>query len=108
MRAGDGFSSRHDVVKELGYRHIHWIVDPQDWRRSATASDITKNVLDQVKALGREQRDHIIILLHDYVYSQATLEALPGIIEGLRELDYEFDIVRNYPANLRTGWSSSS
>jgi len=106
MRAGDGFNSRHDIIKELGYRHIHWIVDPQDWKRSSSASDIRKEVLDQIKALGREQREHAVILLHDYVHSQATVAALPGIIADLREQGYEFDIVRNYPANLRTGFGS--
>ena len=97
--------SRLDVINELGYRHFDWLVDSEDWRRGRTADDIIREVLDQTKALGRE---HIIVLMHDYRNSHETLEALPGVIKGLRELGYEFDVVSNYPTGLRTGFGSNS
>jgi len=102
-RAGSGLSARIDVVREFGYRHYQWHVDPEDWRRSKSAADITKDILDYTAG-----REHVIILLHDYVHSHATLEALPGIIKGLREQGYTFSTVNTFPANLRTGLSNSS
>jgi len=97
--------SRIDVINELGYRHYDWLVDPEDWRIGRTAEDIIKETLEQTKNLGRE---HTIILLHDYRNRDLTIEALPGIIKGLREMGYEFDIVRNYPAGLKTGFGAHS
>ena len=97
--------SRLDVINELGYRHYDWLVDPEDWRIGRTSEDIVRETLEQTKNLGRE---HVIVLLHDYRNKHLTIEALPGIIKGLREMGYEFDIVRNYPAGLRTGFGSSS
>jgi len=101
--AGDGLNARIDAINALGYRHYQWHVDPGDWRRNKSASDITRDVLDYTAG-----REHVIILLHDYVHSQATLEALPAIIQGLRDQGYTFDKVKNFPANLRTGLSSGS
>jgi peptidoglycan/xylan/chitin deacetylase (PgdA/CDA1 family) len=101
--AGDGLNARIDAVQALGYRHYQWHVDPSDWRRNKSASDITRDVLEHTAG-----REHVIILLHDYVHSHATLEALPAIIRGLRDQGYTFDTVKNFPANLRTGLSSGS
>ena len=101
--AGDGLNARVDAIKALGYRHYQWHVDPGDWRRNKSAADITRDVLDYTSG-----REHVIILLHDYMHSQATLEALPAIIQGLRDQGYTFDTVKNFPANLRTGLSVGS
>jgi len=96
--AGNGLNARVNAVRALGYRHYQWHIDPGDWRRNKSASDITRDVLDHTAG-----RKHVIILLHDYLHSHATLEALPAIIEGLRDQGYTFDTVKNFPANLRTG-----
>jgi len=102
-RAGNGLSNRIDVIQAFGYRHYQWHVDPEDWRRNKSAEDITKDILDNTAG-----REHVIILMHDYVHSQATLEALPEIIKGLREQGYTFDTAKNFPPNIRTGLSNSS
>jgi len=83
-------SPRIDVIKELGYRHFDWDIDTNDWRQGRSAEDIINDVLDNTHG-----REHVIILMHD-VYD-ITLEALPGIIDGLREQGYEFGILRKYP-----------
>jgi peptidoglycan/xylan/chitin deacetylase (PgdA/CDA1 family) len=93
--AGRGLNARLDVIRELGYTHYHWHVDPDDWRTGRTAEEVRDSVKEQVNNNIRNGREQIIILLHDRY--QKTLEALPGIIEDLRELGFEFDIVRNLP-----------
>ena len=97
--------SRIDIINELGYRHYDWFVDPEDWRVGSTVDSIINETLEQTKALGKE---HVIVLLHDYRNRDLTVEALPGIIRGLRDMGYDFDIVRNYPADQRTGYGSKS
>ena len=81
--------ARINVLNELGYTYYDWNIDTDDWRRDSTAESIVKHVLDSTN--GREQ---IIILMHDNY--QVTVDALPMLIEGLREQGYIFDILRNH------------
>jgi len=94
-RAGTGLNARLEVIRDLGYRHFHWHVDPDDWRTGRTAAEVRTSVREQVANHVRNGREHVIILMHDRY--QRTLEALPGIISDLREMGFEFDIVRNMP-----------
>jgi len=93
--AGNGLRARLDVLRDLGYRHFHWHVDPDDWRVGRTAEEVRESVREQTSNHVRNGREHVIILMHDRY--QRTLEALPGIISDLREMGFEFDIVRNMP-----------
>ncbi|MCL2820498.1 MAG: polysaccharide deacetylase [Oscillospiraceae bacterium] len=91
----DGIAARREVLSELNYIDFDWHVDSNDAAPSGvdtSAATLTRNVLGNLGA-----REHVIILMHDYKWRQTTLEALPAIIEGLRELGYRFDIMRNYP-----------
>jgi len=81
---------RIDAIRELGYRYFDWDIDTNDWRQGISADDVIGEVLNNTNG-----KEHIIILMHDS-YGTA-MEALPGIIEGLRELGYEFDILKNHP-----------
>jgi len=81
---------RKEEIKDIGYRYFDWHVDPDDWRVGRGADIITRDILDST-----DGREHVIILLHD-VYA-STLEALPGIIAGLRQQGYGFDILKNFP-----------
>jgi len=81
---------RIDVINELGYRYFDWDIDTNDWRQSSTPESIIEDIL-----MNTRSREHVIILMHD-VYER-TLEALPGIIEGLREQGYAFDVLQNHP-----------
>jgi cellulose synthase/poly-beta-1,6-N-acetylglucosamine synthase-like glycosyltransferase/peptidoglycan/xylan/chitin deacetylase (PgdA/CDA1 family) len=61
----------------LGYLVVDADVDPRDWERTS-AADLTRRVLD-------EAEDGGVVLLHDGGGDRSTtVEALPGIIEGLR------------------------
>ncbi|MCL2663160.1 MAG: polysaccharide deacetylase family protein [Oscillospiraceae bacterium] len=95
QRAGNGLNARLEALREFGYRHFHWHVDPDDWRVGRTAAEVRASVREQATNHVRNDREHVIILMHDRY--QRTLDALPGIISDLRELGFEFDIVRNMP-----------
>ena len=65
-------------------------VDSKD-ENNTDKNQIVKNVLDRVKGL-----DDICILLHDGKNNEATVEALPEIIEKLREKGYRFKKITEY------------
>lgn len=58
-------------------------VDSVDWNPNVTANERYQNVLNKVT-------DGAIVLMHDLENNYATLEALPHIIETLRENGYTF------------------
>ena len=82
------------VLTVMGYRCYDWNVitgdaDNRQWDKSAEA--LTANVLDNTRG-----RAKLIVLMHDSGDKATTLEALPYIIEGLRDQGYQFDVLLNY------------
>lgn len=69
-----------DQLKKLNCKVVIWSIDTLDWSQK-DSSNITKNVLDNL-------RDGDIILMHSNSDKKATLEALPGIIEGIQNKGY--------------------
>ena len=67
------------VLKELGLKPVLWDVDPKDWA-PVTPEELTERVVADVGPGS-------IVLLHDGPAGErdATVEALPGVIEALRE-----------------------
>ncbi len=61
-------------------RIVGWSVDPQGWRHK-DAGIVTEKVLEQA-------RNGAVVLLHDIHGS--TADAVPGIVDALREQGYEF------------------
>jgi len=91
----DTIRERIEVLEELGYIYFDWHIDSRDAHSAQTdlsPETLAANVLDYTN-----DSDHIIILMHDFRYRQTSLEALPIIITGLREMGYKFDIISNYP-----------
>lgn len=82
------------VVQEaraLGMRVVLWSVDPQDWRSSRTAKEITRSVLARVQPGS-------IILLHDGGGDAGhTIKALPDIIKRIRKRGLGFTTVPAHP-----------
>jgi peptidoglycan-N-acetylglucosamine deacetylase len=66
------------LLTELGYRPVGWDVDPEDWAEGRSADEVVRTVLDGVAA-----REESVVLLHGW--PAVTAEALPRIVEGLRE-----------------------
>ena len=89
------------AVEGHGMKTVTWDVIPRDWKNPQAAT-IVSRVMDSVRAGS-------IILLHDGddtnqgTDRSATLQALPGIIQGLRERGYEIvrlDKLLGVPAYL--------
>lgn len=81
------------VAAELGVTPLLWSVDPRDWAEPG-ASVISSRVL---KAAG----NGAVILLHS-THSQ-TVEALPGVIRGLREKGFSFLTVSEWERAIGGG-----
>jgi cellulose synthase/poly-beta-1,6-N-acetylglucosamine synthase-like glycosyltransferase/peptidoglycan/xylan/chitin deacetylase (PgdA/CDA1 family) len=82
-----------EVVRDMGYITVGSKIDPNDWQKGRTSEEIVSSVLEQAQSgatAGCEQRRPLycgnIILLHDGGGDrQATIKALPAIIDGLRK-----------------------
>jgi peptidoglycan-N-acetylglucosamine deacetylase len=72
------------------YLTIGESIDPNDWQPKVTADSIVARTIQQVEA-----RDASIILLHDAGGDtrQATIEALPRIIDYFKKRGYKFTTV---------------
>ncbi|MDZ4180078.1 MAG: polysaccharide deacetylase family protein [Coriobacteriia bacterium] len=68
-----------DRIKEGGYRQVGWHVDSLDWQATASAETVTERVLAAVD----EHGDGTVVLFHSW--PDATAEALPAILSGLKE-----------------------
>ena len=77
------------AVSDLSLRQVFWTIDAEDWTGKC-ASTITKQVLDNAK--GNE-----IILFHDYQCpNHQLMQALPKVIEGLKQKGYRFVTIEEY------------
>ncbi len=85
-----------EEVEKQGYAYFDWNVDSNDANASKmqvidgkkrTPKDtIVKSVLNNAKG-----KDKICVLMHDIAVKTTTAEALPEIIEGLKEMGYRFE-----------------
>jgi peptidoglycan-N-acetylglucosamine deacetylase len=72
------------TARARGLRTVVWTVDPDDWQPGTTADQIVQRVLQQA-------RPGAIVLLHDGGGDRsATVEALPRIIDGLKQRKLAF------------------
>ena len=70
------------LLDELGYVHVGWDVDPQDWEEARTVEELSSRVLE-----GVAEPEEAIVLMHGW--PGVTAEALPQLIESLREAGAE-------------------
>jgi peptidoglycan/xylan/chitin deacetylase (PgdA/CDA1 family) len=69
-------------AKAIGLTTVKWDVDPEDWRHPGV-NVIRERVLSGI-------RPGAIVVMHDNIETQGqTVEALPGIIEGLKARGYQ-------------------
>ncbi|HKW74957.1 MAG TPA: glycosyltransferase, partial [Terriglobales bacterium] len=86
-----------EAVQRLGYITIGSKIDPNDWQRGRTADQIVNSVLQQANVFAtsacKDRQPDVcgnIILLHDGGGNRdATVAALPRIIEGLRAQGFQ-------------------
>lgn len=65
------------LLSELGYRHVHWDVEVEDWEPWRTGADVEDDAVDGVL----ERGDGSVVLLHTWPTPAA--EAVPGIVDRL-------------------------
>lgn len=75
-------STSNTMYENIDYPFIQGITC-NDWVDSTSASERTSTVLNNVS-------DGTIVLLHDFQGNSKTVQALPGIIEGLKSQGYTF------------------
>ncbi len=79
-------------VQQQGYQYVDWNVDSLDandnyFVGNKTPKDtIVKNILNSAK-----NKDKICVLMHDIAVKTTTADALPEIIEGLKEQGFRFE-----------------
>lgn len=82
-------------ILKRGYQYFDWNVlagdsEPSMFVNGSTPKDrIVKNVLGEAKAFAKTNSP-INVLMHDNPGKDTTVEALPEIIEGLRDMGYTF------------------
>jgi peptidoglycan/xylan/chitin deacetylase (PgdA/CDA1 family) len=72
------------IIDRLGYRDIDQDVVLEDWEPDRTGPAITADALREVPAAG----DPAVVLFH--AWPPGTLDALPGLIDGLRAIGARF------------------
>jgi peptidoglycan/xylan/chitin deacetylase (PgdA/CDA1 family) len=72
------------AIEELGYRNMHWGVEPLDWDPPTTAGDIVARTLAGVAELG----DGAVVLLHTWPASTAA--AVGPLIAAMRAAGIRF------------------
>ena len=76
--------AHYKSVEEAGLYCIDWHVDSQDWAKQ-NAAQIYDEVIQGLEEF--EDNDEIVLLFHEY---QRTVDALPDIINHLKEQGYTF------------------
>ena len=85
----EAIARRKEILEEMGLLYYDWNIDSRDSHPHQTdrsAATLSTHVLDSA-----QDRDVIIVLMHDTGGKQSTLEALPRIISGLREQGFVFE-----------------
>jgi peptidoglycan/xylan/chitin deacetylase (PgdA/CDA1 family) len=91
-------SSAYREIKAAGLRPALWTVDPQDWRKNASAGAIAREVVSATKPGS-------VILLHDGGGNRSqTTKALPWIIHELHKRGYEFVLLGDLPSAPKSRW----
>ena len=77
------------AVTSLSMRPVLWTVDSEDWMGKSSSA-----IINQVLSNAKENE---VVLFHDYTCpSHHIMDALPIVIEGLREKGYRFVTVEEY------------
>ncbi|KLU67904.1 MULTISPECIES: polysaccharide deacetylase family protein [Desulfosporosinus] len=74
------------VAHKLGYRVIQWSVDSLDWKRPGPSA-VVNNVLNGIRSGGGAKAGDII-LFHASDSAPDTIQALPTVIEQLKNKGY--------------------
>ncbi|HLR41399.1 MAG TPA: polysaccharide deacetylase family sporulation protein PdaB [Virgibacillus sp.] len=71
-----------ELAEEMGYKVIHWNVNPHDWKNPGT-----QTIIDNVMS---ETANGDVILMHASDSAKQTAESLQKILPGLKNKGFEF------------------
>lgn len=75
------------TVEEVGYAYFDWNVDSMDAAKGLQDEQV---IIDSVLN-GAKYTNNAVILMHDAAPKTTTVDALPEIVEGLREQGFVFE-----------------
>lgn len=82
-------------LNEIGVNVYDWNVDSGDAKgNNIPASTLIQNVSKDLKDKNGNYKNPAIILMHDCMTKNTTVEALPGIIKLLKDAGYDFRILK--------------
>lgn len=82
-------------LNEIGVNVYDWNVDSGDAKgNNIPASTLIQNVSRELKDKNGNYKNPAIILMHDCMTKNTTVEALPGIIKLLKDAGYDFRILK--------------
>lgn len=81
-------------AKDKGYAVVDWNVTAED----SVGGDPSANTIASRVIKGCKEQNSAVVLMHDSATNTATAEALPVIINWLKENNYAFDTVDHLPA----------
>ncbi len=86
------------LARTKNYLDIGESIDPEDWEPGVTADTIFNRVIAEKQRMDNSAQGGNIILLHDAGGDtrEATVEALPRIIDYFRQRGYTFTTVSDY------------
>jgi peptidoglycan/xylan/chitin deacetylase (PgdA/CDA1 family) len=92
---GEGFDDERTLgrLAALGYRHVHWDVEPDDWDPGRTAGQVEDTVVEGALSHG----DGAVVLLH--TWPSNMIAALPGMLTRLRDRGATFVRLDDLPGS---------
>ena len=95
-------TSLSKLVTQKGFAYFDWNVDSDDAGGSGSSyTRIVNNVLN-----GANGKNSICVLMHDSAAKTSTVQALPRIIEGLKNRGYTFEVLTNKVTGFHHGISN--
>ncbi len=95
-------SDASDLLLENGYKvfgwDIEWEYDAKDYTPKESIDEMVKAIEDMVSRAKTFTPNHVILLLHDQMFGKVNdKNDLAQLIERLKENDYTFEYLSEYP-----------
>ena len=95
-------------MTKKGYYYFDWNVDSTDAENDhRTVKQLLNNVKSEVSYRVADKKyvfkTDICVLMHDTTVKKSTVEALPKIIDFLRDCGYDFDVLSENSAVFHHG-----
>src|ERR1041384_839643 len=91
-----------EVVNNLGYVTVGMLIDPKDWQRPSPESIVNATLKAAQNGIGRQHTPANVVLLHDSGGDRSnTIEALPKLIEALRQNGFQLVTVSELMGKTR-------